>query len=183
MAKKKVKREAVKEVPQKMGRPSVFREEFLEIAFSMAQSGSTDFEIATELGIGVSTLYSLQQRHPEFREALRMGKDTCDDRIERTLYHRAAGYSYPSVKILQDKGQPVLVPYTEHVPPDVGAAKMWLTNRRGQDWRDRQDIAHSGLPEQQETIDVVQLAKMILFGLRLAVKEKEREVPPDSRST
>jgi hypothetical protein len=45
-------------------------------------------------------------------------------RVERSLYERANGYSYEAVKIFMPAGskQPVVVHYTEHCPPDVGAA-------------------------------------------------------------
>ena len=33
--------------------------------------------------------------------------------------------------------QPVYAPYRERVAADVGAAKLWLTNRRGETWRDK----------------------------------------------
>ena len=64
-----------------------------------------------------------------------------DDRVERSLYARATGYSYDAVKIFHTKdGKIIKVPYTEHVPPDVGAICFWLKNRRPDRWRDVQNI-------------------------------------------
>jgi hypothetical protein len=34
-------------------------------------------------------------------------------------------------------GEPVYAEYVEHVPPDPGAAKLWLTNRRPEEWREK----------------------------------------------
>ena len=45
------------------------------------------------------------------------------ERVERSLYERANGHSYDAVKIFMP------VHYTEHLPPDVGAAFIWLKNR------------------------------------------------------
>ena len=58
-------------------------------------------------------------------------------RVERSLYERANGYSYDAVKIFMPAGakQPIVVHYTEHCPPDVGAAFIWLKNRDPQHWR------------------------------------------------
>jgi hypothetical protein len=37
---------------------------------------------------------------------------------------------------IQYQGAVVKVPYVEHVPPDVAAAKFWLLNRRRAQWSD-----------------------------------------------
>lgn len=54
------------------------------------------------------------------------------------------GYTFDAVKIFQVRGKALIVPYKEHVPPDIGAAAIWLKNRRRNDWRDRQEIEHLG---------------------------------------
>jgi hypothetical protein len=58
-----------------------------------------------------------------FAEALKIGKTEADDRVERSLYQRAVGCTYSAVKIFMPAGanKPVIVPYEEHVPPDVTA--------------------------------------------------------------
>ena len=38
--------------------------------------------------------------------------------------------------------EPVIVHYTEHCPPDVGAAFIWLKNRDPDRWRDLQNVEH-----------------------------------------
>ena len=65
-------------------------------------------------------------------------------RVERSLCERANGYSYEAVKIFMPAGakQPVVVHYTEHCPPDVGAAFIWLKNRDPERWRDVQNVEH-----------------------------------------
>jgi hypothetical protein len=64
--------------------------------------------------------------------------------VERSLYERANGYSYDAVKIFMPAGakEPVIVHYTEHCPPDVGAAFIWLKNRDPDRWRDVQNVEH-----------------------------------------
>ena len=86
------------------------------------------------------------QRHPSMRQSGRPNngrpsKDEADNRVERSLYARATGYSYDAVKIFHTKdGKVIKVPYTEHVPPDVTAQIYWLKNRRPDHWRDVQNI-------------------------------------------
>lgn len=40
------------------------------------------------------------------------------------------------------RGLLFVVPYIEHVPPDVGAIKMWLCNRRPKEWAEKQTQTH-----------------------------------------
>ena len=45
---------------------------------------------------------------------------------------------------MQNNGEPVYAEYVEHVPPDPGAAKMWLTNRRPEQWREKNTTELTG---------------------------------------
>ena len=124
----------------KGGRPTLYQPTYCDIARQLCEQGATDQEIADVLRIDRATLYRWFAEHPEFRDAVKLGKAPADDRVERSLFHRAVGYEYDSVKIMQDKGRPLIVPFREHVPPDAGAAFNWLKNRRPDQWRDKLDI-------------------------------------------
>lgn len=128
------------------GQPTLYIPEYCEIVANFCAKGMTDFEVAQELRVHVCTLYRWKASHPEFCEALKVGKEAADDRVEASLFHRAVGYSHSAVKIFMPAGAdaPVYAPYTEHAPPDTGAATLWLTNRRGKDWRSKQSLEHSG---------------------------------------
>jgi Homeodomain-like domain len=118
------------------GRKTEFKPEYCEEAAQMARDGMTDTEIAAQLGVHDATFYRWRSKYPLFREALQLAKEACDRRVERSLYARAIGYSYDAVKVVSTKDGIELAQYREHVPPDVGAAKLWLTNRRPKEWRD-----------------------------------------------
>ena len=113
-------------------------------AEKLAFLGATDLEIADFFGISLPTFYNWTYEFPDFLKAVKLGKEAADDRVEKSFYHRAIGYTYPSEKIMNINGEVVRVPIREHVPPDTGAAMNWLKNRRKEVWRDKQDIAHSG---------------------------------------
>ena len=82
--------------------------------------------------------------------ALGTAKEVLDERIERSLAHRALGYSHPAVKFMtvsDEHGSHIeRLEYIEHYPPDTAAMCFWLKNRRPDRWRDVQNIeAQHGL--------------------------------------
>lgn len=122
------------------GRPSKYQPIFNNIVKVMSQGGATDKEMADALGITTDTFYRWQHVHPGFSESIRTGKGRPDDRVERSLFLRAVGYSYESEKIGFHLGTVVRAKTIEHVPPDPKAITLWLTNRRGKKWRVRQEL-------------------------------------------
>lgn len=120
-----------------VGRPSPYRAEFAEQAYRFCLLGADDERLATFFGVSRQTVSAWKDRHPEFLDAITRGKAVADAEIAHALYHRAKGYSHDAVKIFQYEGQPVIVPYVEHYPPDTAAASLWLRNRQPAKWRDR----------------------------------------------
>lgn len=130
----------------KAGRPTAYKAEYAEIARRACQIGFTDQELAELLNVTVRTLYNWKSEHEEFLQALKAGKEIADDRIERSLFERAAGYRVEAVKIFMPAGakKPVYAPYIEHHAPDTAAAIFWLKNRKPGEWRDKREHEHSG---------------------------------------
>ena len=127
------------------GRPTEYRPEYVEIAANMCLSGATDAELAEEFGVTTTTLYNWRAKHPAFLAALKYGKENADERVERALYQRAVGFAHDAVKISFDKdGIPLFAPYVEYIAPDPGAAKLWLTNRKPKEWREKIDHSMTG---------------------------------------
>ena len=125
------------------GRPSKYKDEYAEQARKLCEFGATDQELAQFFEVGLTTIERWIAKHQEFRGALKAGKEKADDRVERSLYQRAIGYSHPEDKIFNDGGEPLIVPTVKHYPPDTTAAIFWLKNRRKEDWRDKQEVEHS----------------------------------------
>lgn len=128
----------------KTGRPTDYNPNLHPwLAEAWAATGLTEPEIAAKLGKADSTLRAWK-KFPEFSAALKRGKEIPDDRVERSLYQRAIGYSHPSEKVFQFEGRVVRAKIVEHCPPDVTACIFWLKNRRRDQWRDKQDHELTG---------------------------------------
>jgi len=132
----------------KTGRPTAYKPQYAKQAEKLCLLGATDQEIADFFEVDVRTIHRWKHDHDEFCHSLIVGKDVADDRVERALYQRAIGYEQDEVKIFMPGGaeSPVYAPFRAKVAADVGAAKMWLTNRRGDKWRDKteQDVNVKG---------------------------------------
>ena len=124
------------------GRPTTWDERNIAIAETLASLGATDLEIAQAFEVNIRTIHRWKLDYPEFRDALEVGKEAADAKVEDSLYKRATGYSFDSEKILVVEGEPQRVETIEHVPPDVKAAMWWLQNRKPGKWRDVRHIKH-----------------------------------------
>ncbi len=133
--------------PPGPGRPSQYKEEYVERVANLALNGATDAEIADDLDVSIATLYNWRAKHPAFLSALKYGKEQSNERVERSLYLRAVGYEHDAVKVSFDKnGNPIYAPYRELVPPDPGAQKLWLMNRKPEEWKERVEFTRPDDP-------------------------------------
>lgn len=110
---------------RKPGRPSKYRPEFASQAEKLCRLGATNEDIADFFGVAVSCIHRWRDAHPEFRDALKDGKDEADAKVEQALFARATGY--------------------KDSPPDTTACIFWLKNRQPKKWRDKQEREHSGV--------------------------------------
>lgn len=131
--------ESIIEKPSRnpVGRPTSYRPEFAEQARKLCEAGLTDKQMADFFDVNTVTFYNWTAKHPEFLHALKAGKEPADERVERSLYHRAIGYTFESEKIFQFQGEIVRARVVEHVAPDTTACIFWLKNRRKDRWRDK----------------------------------------------
>lgn len=139
---------------RKGGRPSKYETHVLPRMIEIegwARDGLTDEQIARNIGVALSTFMTYKNKYPELSEALKRNKAVADREVENALFKRAVGYTYEEVtkelKHDTSTGECKLVVtkvVTKEVQPDVTAQIFWLKNRKPKEWRDKQEVEHSG---------------------------------------
>lgn len=132
-----------------LGRPSSFDPAYVDTARVLCERGATDQELADYFQVDVRTIYRWKLDFPDFCQAIKLGKEHPDTRVERSLFERANGFEWIEqqaikVKTGKDTEEVQIVEVRRRVPPDATAMIFWLKNRRSQDWRDKVDHEHSG---------------------------------------
>lgn len=153
--------------PKANGRPSKYLPHYARQAHCLALLGLIDEELAKVFDVSVATLNSWKKSQPGFLGALKDGRTTTDAKVAERLYERAMGYEHESVKIFLDEGEPVLVPFIEHYPPDTVACIFWLKNRQPKLWRDIAQLEHKG--------EVAGLPADVLAIMRKLAVERAKE--------
>lgn len=112
-----------------------------------ARNGLTDEQIAKNLGVAYSTFREYKKKYSALSAALKKGKEVIDFEVENALLKRALGYRYKEItkEFSEATGKLEVTKEVEkEVVPDTTAQIFWLKNRKPQEWRDKQDIEHSG---------------------------------------
>lgn len=132
------------------GRPTLYKREYDEQVYKLCLLGATDSEIASFFNVTEATLNNWKAEHDSFFESIRNGKFKADAEVANSLYKRAVGFEYDAVKIFNNMGEEMIVPYKEYVVPDVGAQKKWLSARQRKIWAERveNDLTTGGQPFQ-----------------------------------
>jgi hypothetical protein len=127
-----------------MARPTKYKPEYAEQAAKLCRLGATDAQLADFFEVAVSTVALWKVEHKAFSDAIKVPKAEADERVEQSLYRRAMGYEHDEVDIKVVAGELVKTPIRKFYPPDTTAAIFWLKNRRPAEWRDKQELEHSG---------------------------------------
>jgi hypothetical protein len=113
----------------------------LMLVEAWARDGLTLDQIAHNLGIHRDTLNEYKNRYSDLSDSLKSGKDEADIEVENALFRNATGYHYKE-QVATPSGMVVEVEKYAH--PNTTAQIFWLKNRRPAQWRDKQDVEHSG---------------------------------------
>lgn len=135
------------------GRPSGYKPEYCDQAYKLCLLGADDKRIADFFEISEATLNRWKSEHPEFWESLKAGKENADAAVAASLYNRAKGYVSKKTVTATNGGIVTDVKVVdEYVVPDTTAAIFWLKNRQPKQWRDKQEIDHSGRIDSSQTV-------------------------------
>lgn len=128
-----------------------------------ARDGLIDEQIAKNLGVAYSTFKTYINKYPALSASLKKGKEVIDREVENALLKRALGYTYEEITYERFYNEETeefeLIPVktiTKQERPDTTAQIFWLKNRKPAEWRDKQEIEHSGsinLAERAKEID------------------------------
>lgn len=112
------------------------------------RDGMLEKDVAKSLKISTSTLEEYKQKHPEFAEALKRGREIIDYEVENSLYKKCVGTyakeekAFKCTEIYYDaqgnrcqREEIKTVEVDVFIPPDTTAIAIWLNNRRSDKWR------------------------------------------------
>ena len=119
------------------GHPGQYDPLYAQQAEKLCRLGATDMDLADFFAVDVRTIYRWKLTQPKFSQAVKISKEEADNRVERSLYHKATGYSFESEKVFCHEGEIIRAKTMEHVPPSDTSMIFWLKNRRPNEWRDR----------------------------------------------
>jgi len=91
----------------------LYKPKYAAAALRASQAGFTDRELADLFSVTEKTINNWKLAHHEFATVLRLGKEGPDERVTRSLYQRANGYDYETVKVFCNAaGEVTKVPVT-----------------------------------------------------------------------
>lgn len=122
------------------GRPTKFKEEYIELAYNYCLLGATDQDLARFFDVAESTINKWKLDYPLFSESLKKGKVDADALVARSLFKRAMGYKYEERKKEESEDGVKNTVTVKEVAPDTTAQIFWLKNRQPTLWRDKQEI-------------------------------------------
>lgn len=132
---------------KKVGRPSKFKPEFIEMArVACAELEATDQELANLFAVDIATIQRWKNEHPQFCDTIKSAKEAADKRVEMALFKRATGYTQKRTEV-SSEGNTIEI--TKEILADPVSMIFWLKNRQRDRWRDKQDheiTGKDGLP-------------------------------------
>lgn len=122
------------------GRPTLWRDEFVKLAYRYALLGAPDTKIYEWLGVSERIFYQWKARKPEFAQALNKGRKEADGAVANSLFKSATGYYKRTEKSTATGG---VVTVREWNAPGAAQQIFWLKNRAPEQWRDKIQNEHT----------------------------------------
>lgn len=105
-----------------------------------ARDGYTYKDVAQRIGISNAQLTKWRNAYPEFRDALKKGREIVDYQVENALLKSALGYKTKEVTIITVLKNGKMVEttkqtVTKEIAPNISACQTWLYNRLPDKWK------------------------------------------------
>lgn len=122
-----------------VGRPTSFRDAYVEQAYKLCLLGATDAELADFFGVSERTINTWKDEHPEFLQSIKAGKTPANANVAASLYRAAIGGGTVTETKEQVDAEGKVTRTTEvrQLPANVVAQIFWLKNREPDKWRDK----------------------------------------------
>jgi hypothetical protein len=134
-----------------MARPSKYKPAYCDLVIGHMSEGASITSFAAEIGVARSSINEWMEHHEEFSEAVKIAKAKC-----------AAWWEKKGRTLAVDGGG------------NATLVIFGLKNMAGEDWRDKQEVEHSGKVDTTD-VDARQLSRAILAVLGEAALETEEE--------
>ena len=144
-----------------------YDENFPERAMDFASEGMTDSQIAYQLGISRSSFYNYKQQHSRFAEAIDVGRDVIDSRVENRLLELALGNYTITIHVTDHEGRTRTT--VKDAVPNLKAIQYWL---------ERSDKRKGILPETKEKKKVVQISPVTPEAAKATSAPSAVKAPP-----
>lgn len=184
-----------------------FTPEFRRKSLKLFRKGYTAKEVCNDLLISQETFCQYMKKYPEYSESVKQAREKSVEKVKDFLYKKCEGYfieeeevigKYEETKepILDKKGKPTgkfkitkgMKPHTirktkKHIPIDISAIKYYLGNIAPEEFRDKQEIEHSGKIEEthsgkvkvENTLDFSMLSDEELKILGKVIRESGKK--------
>lgn len=129
-----------KENPSKRGRPSKYKQEYIEQARKLTLLGLTIPKLAKFFGVGETTIDRWMVDHPDFRAAIVGAREPADAEVADAMHRNACGFEWEEeqafkVKVGPNEERIEVVKVKRRVPPNFMAGMFLMTNRHPDLWR------------------------------------------------
>lgn len=130
----------------------------------IAMQGATDDEIAERFGVDKDLFQKWKKAYPSFAKSIKDGRADPDIEVTQSLFKRAVGYEFKEDGLTRT-GR--VTPLRKHLPGDVGAIRLWLTNRQADKWREKSTTAIEGGPKGSPPVNIESRDQLIAGILAL----------------
>ncbi len=159
---------------------SKYDENFPERAMNFASDGLTDRQIAYQMGISRSSFYNYKQQHPEFAEAIEVGRDVVDGRVENRLLELAMGNYTITTHVTDHEGRTRTT--VKDAIPNLKAIQYWLKRsdqRKGIPAEEKEPVVEVELKPKRQPAVTAELDPSEIAGLQ-ALAEYMSMCPNDA---